>query len=77
MTLIEMAVEYRISARALRERIDRVRCLRSVARTREERVLLDERIKVLETMWRETRDIAVVMERYYDRGYRHNAKYTV
>lgn len=42
-----------------------------------ERVCLDDRIKMLETMWREARDLAVLTERYYDRGYRHNAKYTI
>ena len=41
------------------------------------RRLLEERIRHLETMWREARDLAVLCERYYDRGYHCNVRYTV
>ncbi|MEG2120318.1 MAG: hypothetical protein RRY53_08155, partial [Pseudoflavonifractor sp.] len=70
MTLSEMAREYRQSALVLRTRICVLRGRRNAAGDDGQRVLLEERIKLLETMWRETRDIAVLMERYYDRGYR-------
>ena len=39
--------------------------------------LLEDRIRMLRMMWREARDLAVLTERYYERGYRRNAKYTL
>jgi len=77
MTLLELSVEYRASAAALRER-----ALLLESQQREEwneanRMQLADRIKLLRTMWREARDLAVLCERYYDRGYRRNVKYTV
>ena len=35
------------------------------------------RIQTLQTIWRETRDLAVLLEHYYERGYRRNARYTL
>lgn len=77
MTLLELSVEYRASAAALRER-----ALLLENQQREEwdegrRMRLDDRIKMLRTMWREARDLAVLCERYYERGYRRNVKYTL
>ena len=43
----------------------------------EERCLLAERIRMLSTMFREARELAVLTERYYERGYRRNVKYTI
>ena len=39
--------------------------------------MLNERIHMLSTMLREARELAVLTERYYERGYRRNAKYTL
>ena len=39
--------------------------------------LLDSRIQQLRAMWREARDLAVLCEHYYERGYRRNARYTL
>ncbi|WP_130870270.1 hypothetical protein [Intestinimonas massiliensis (ex Afouda et al. 2020)] len=77
MTLLELSVEYRASAAALRER-----ALLLENQQREEwdegrRMRLEDRIKMLRTMWREARDLAVLCERYYERGYRRNVKYTL
>ena len=77
MTLLELSVEYRASAAALRER-----ALLLESQQREEwdegrRMRLEDRIKMLRTMWREARDLAVLCERYYERGYRRNVKYTI
>ena len=77
MTLLELSVEYRTNADALRER-----ALLLEQRQREEwdearQVMLADRIKMLRTMWREARDLAVLCERYYERGYRRNVKYTI
>ena len=77
MTLLELSGQYRSSAEALRERArllegrrrqewDEARCLQ-----------LDHRIRLLRTMWREARDLAVLCERYYERGYRRNVRYTL
>jgi len=78
MTLKELSREYRAQADALRQRILYLREWREAyARDESERRLLDERICTLTIMWRETRDLAVLTERYYERGYRRNAKYTI
>ena len=61
MTLQELSVEYRAHARELDLRICQ----------------LQDRIRMLSTMLREARELAVLTERYYDRGYRRNAKYTI
>ena len=42
-----------------------------------ERANLEGRIWTLEVLWRETRDQAVLLERYYERGYHRNEKYTL
>ena len=38
---------------------------------------LDDRIRMLTAMWREARDLAVLTDRYYERGYRRNVRYTL
>lgn len=43
----------------------------------DKRCILEERIHMLSTMLREARELAVLTERYYDRGYHRNAKYTL
>ena len=43
----------------------------------DQRLMLNERIHMLSTMLREARELAVLTERYYERGYRRNAKYTL
>ena len=69
MTLLELSVEYR----------DHARALDAWEHTMDEgeRCMLAERIRVLSTMLREARELAVLCERYYDRGYRRNVKYTI
>lgn len=76
MTLMELSLEYRDHARALRGRIVELKGLRGDV-DEGERLFLDRRVKLLETMWRETRELAVLTGRYYDRGHRRNAKYTL
>ena len=77
MTLRELSVEYRRQAEALRERIGELEAARQ--RTRDSRKIeeLRERIRILTELWREARDLAVLTERYYERGYRRNARYTL
>ena len=77
MTLLEMSVEYRTQARVLRRRITDLELQRARTTDAAQRLVLEDRIRILETMWREARDLAVVTERYYDRGYWRNVKYAI
>lgn len=77
MTLLELSVEYRAHARALDGRICQLRRQWEQSGDELERCLLADRIRVLTAMLREARELAVLCERYYDRGYRRNAKYTI
>jgi hypothetical protein len=43
----------------------------------DKRCQLQDRIRMLSAMLREANELAVLTERYYDRGYRRNAKYTI
>lgn len=77
MTLLEMSVEYRTQARVLRRRITDLELQWANETDTTQRLVLEDRIRILETMWREARDLAVVTERYYDRGYWRNVKYAI
>ena len=77
MTLLEMSVEYRAQARVLRRRITELELRRNGEADARARLVLEGRIRTLETMWREARDLAVLCEHYYERGYRRNARYTL
>lgn len=75
MTLTELAPEYRRSAAALRVRIAALTLLLEQTDNDWERALLTDRIRMLTAMWRDTRDVAVCLEHYYDRGYCRNVRY--
>ncbi len=75
MTLKEMAESYRREAERLRERIRLVEAL--PVGTEAERLCKLERLRLLEAMRRDVRDVAVVCERYYDRSYRRNERYLI
>ena len=77
MTLLELSVEYRTNAEALQERALLLERQQREGMDEASRVRLDDRIELLRTMWREARDLAVLCERYYERGYRRNVKYTI
>ena len=77
MTLLELSVSYRASAAALQERTALLQQQSQQTEDEGERLALTDRIRVLQAMWRETRDLAVLCEHYYDRGYRRNVKYTL
>ena len=66
MTLLELSAEYRAHAQALDLRLVELRQALEQTRDEGERVLL-----------REARELAVLTQRYYERGYRRNAKYTL
>ena len=77
MTLQELSVEYRAHARALDLRNCQLQFRLDRTEDPDERCQLQDRIRLLTIMFREARELAVLTERYYDRGYRRNAKYTI
>ncbi len=77
MKLWEMGAAYRDQARVLQRRIRDLEEARARAEESEERSRLTGRIELLRGIWRETRDLAVLLERYYERGYRRNERYTL
>ena len=77
MTLAELSLEYRAHARALDFRICQLQAVLERTENEDQRLMLNERIHMLSTMLREARELAVLTERYYERGYRRNAKYTL
>lgn len=77
MTLLELSKEYRAQSEALRARILELQLLWAQCQNERLRSALAERIRQLTAMRRETRDVAVLLEHYYDRGYRRNERYTI
>ena len=77
MTLQELSVEYRRQAGVLKERMTLLRQQQGESDSPQERLALAHRIHTLEEIWREARDLAVLTERYYERGYRRNGRYTL
>lgn len=73
MTLAEMAVGYRHSAQLLRDRIRELKAAERTAQA-EEISKLEQRVKDLTTLYRETRETAWLLEHYYDRRPRHGRK---
>ena len=77
MTFLELSVEYRQESELLRSRILELQLLWSQCRTESARFALSQRIRVLTAMRKDTRDIALLCEHYYERGYHRNEKYTL
>lgn len=77
MTLKEMGGEYRAQALVLQARIRELREACRQAETEGEKEKLRQRIWVLAIIWQETREQAALLERYYERGYRRNGRYTL
>lgn len=77
MTLSELSKDYQAHAQALQERISLLEARRTVAATDSERLLLSQRLRMLGAMHREASELAVLTGRYYERGFRRNAKYTL
>ena len=77
MTLADLSLEYRAHAHALDLRICQLEYWMEQSDDPDRRCQLQNRIRMLSAMLREARELAVLTERYYDRGYRRNAKYTI
>ena len=73
MTLLRMAASYRHSADLIRLRII---ALKDEAANAEpsEKSKLEQRIRDLNVLYRETKSTALVLERYYDRRYHTNGR---
>lgn len=77
MTMRELSLEYRAHADALKARIAELRRLLPELTDEGQQRLMEDRIRMLTTMWREARDLAVLTEHYYERGYHRNEHYTL
>ncbi len=75
MTLLQLSAGYREQADALRHRIQLVEEL--PARTEAERIAKRDRLRLLQAMRRDARDVAVICERYYEPGYHMNERYAI
>lgn len=77
MTLLHMAASYRQSGDLIRLRIIALRDAAKTSDDPDERSRLEQRIRDLTALYRDTREIALVLERYYDRRYHNNERYTL
>jgi hypothetical protein len=78
MRMKEMAAQYRGGAEALQRRAAELRArLRGPGLCEMDKLRLRWRIDALMSMYRDARDTAVLLEKYYDRGYRRDGRYTV
>lgn len=77
MTLKELAVEYRESARKIDERIKQLNSQKRASKDIHQIRSLECRIRVLESMRRDAMDLAALTEHYHDRGYHSNERYKI
>ncbi|HPE15558.1 MAG TPA: hypothetical protein PK597_01245 [Oscillospiraceae bacterium] len=77
MTLLELSAEYDRQARLLRARIHLLRYETPPPEDERERALLSDRLRMLDAMARQARELAELTAHYYERGYRKNEKYTL
>ena len=77
MTMLELSGQYRDGAAQIKERIELLRNELGSDMRRMDELRLRSRILTLCTMYREMAEAAVCLERYYDKGYRINAKFRI
>lgn len=77
MTLKEIAVDYRKTDEMIKGRIRELQQQRKGTDDPALQISLDCRVRLLTSMHRDIRDIAVICERYYDKGYHRSERYTV
>lgn len=75
MTLWELSRQYGAAADTLRDRIRLLKKQAEEADSESKRQSLLNRVRILNAMWRDTHEIAVLTEHYYERNYCRNAKY--
>lgn len=76
MTLQQLSGGYRESAKLLRERLRQLRYLLAQTEDPEEIWHIKRRIAELTPMLTQMNDLAELTERYYEKGYYRNKKYT-
>lgn len=77
MTLAQIGGQYRASAEPLRKRLKELRAALKTAEDPEEIWHLKRRIAELTPMLTECNALAALCERYYERGYYRDEKYTL
>lgn len=77
MTLREMSKDYRAAAVPLRQRLAQLRRELKAAQDPEAVWHIKRRIAALTPMLTEMNELAELTERYYERGYYRNEKYTL
>lgn len=77
VTLYDLSLEYDSAAQALRERICRLEEEQNREKDGERRLLLAHRLRLLRSMWRDTREVARHLEHYYEKGVSRNEKYLI
>ena len=77
MTLQQLSNQYQEGAQLLQQRIVSLRLEQARCGDRESAEHLQQRLRQLEPLQRESRQLAELTARYYDRGYRKNAHYTL
>lgn len=76
MTLLEMSAEYRLQEERYRQRIrDLKRQKRTL--TGQQRLSMEKRINDLTALRRETRELATLLENYYERSFYKNGHYAL
>lgn len=75
MKLTELAREYRSSAALLRDRLRQLRQEEKETTDPEKLFWIRRRTAELTPMLRQTRELAELMEHYYERGYWRDEKY--
>lgn len=77
MLLSEISLEYKRSQNALHTRIIELRAAAMAEADPRRAAALQGRVKELEPLWREARELAELTARYYERGYHKNERYTL
>ena len=77
MTLYQMSFVYREDAVRFRMRITALRQKARSAATREETQQIARRIADLQTLARQSRELAELTQHYYERGYYCDERYTL
>ena len=77
MKLSELSPAYRAGEKAILERIRELSERLETAADPEEIAVLRRRIRDLGPLLRQTRELAELTARYYERGYHRSEKYTV
>ena len=77
MTLQQLSQQYQEEAQTLHRRIVSLLLEQARCGDRESAEHLQRRIRDLEPLHRQTRQLAELTARYYDRGYHRNAYYTL